>query len=156
MEKTLAKQVDPQGVGLAAPQVGNLRTIFIIKPSPEAKTDIFVNPKILETKQITHPQGVTSEPAHPEGVKKPKKKQKLEGCLSIPKIWGSVQRAHKVYLEYHDVSGKMHKKWFSGFKAVIIQHEVDHLQGILYTQRVLEQKNTLYEEKEGKLKKLEY
>ena len=151
MDQTLAAQVNPQGVGLAAPQVGINLSVFIIKPTPDAKTEAFINPKILK---LTHPHGAKSEPTHPQGASKTKKKTKLEGCLSIPKIWGGVKRAPEIFLEYKDVIGKTHKKWFSGFKAVIIQHELDHLKGILFTQRALEQNAELYEEKEGKLEKL--
>ena len=141
MDQTLRAQVNPQGVGLAAPQIDKNMAIFIIKPTPEAKTEIFINPKIIKV-EAGNPQG--SE------IKK-KKKHRLEGCLSIPKIWGNVDRAHKVYLEFQDQTGKNHKKWFSGFKALIIQHEADHLRGVLFTQRALEQNQQLFEEKDGDL-----
>ncbi|OGK10609.1 peptide deformylase [Candidatus Roizmanbacteria bacterium RIFCSPHIGHO2_01_FULL_35_10] len=141
MDQTLRAQVNPQGVGLAAPQIDKNMAIFIIKPTPEAKTEIFINPKIIKV-EAGNPQG--SE------IKK-KKKHRLEGCLSIPKIWGNVDRAHKVYLEFQDQTGKRHKKWFSGFKALIIQHEADHLRGVLFTQRALEQNQQLFEEKDGDL-----
>jgi peptide deformylase len=91
-----------------------------------------------------------------KSLKKAKKPLKLEGCLSIPKIWSPVARAKKILLEYQDLTCQVKREWFQGFKAIIIQHEVDHLNGILFTQRALEQKNPLYEEKEGKLKKLRY
>lgn len=144
MEKTLIAQVDPQGVGLAATQVGVGLSLFIMKPNKKAKTDVFINPKIVQILQ-------TSEVSKSSGKKK---KQPLEGCLSIPKIWSPVTRAKKVLLEYQDLTGTIHKKWFSGLKAIIVQHEVDHLQGILFTQRALEQGSQMYEEKNGKLKKL--
>ena len=153
MDQTLRAQINPQGVGLAAPQVGVNLSVFISKPTPNAKTEVFVNPSILK---LIHPQGVKKNSAHPKGVLKTKRKTKLEGCLSIPKIWGSVKRAEKVLLEFQDQTGKVHKKWFSGFRTIIIQHEVDHLAGVLFTQRALEQKTTLFEEKEGKLNKLKY
>ena len=84
-----------------------------------------------------------------------KKNIKLEGCLSIPHIWGPVTRNTKILLEYQDLTGEKHSEWFSGFTSVIIQHEMDHLQGVLFTQRVLEQKGRLYQEKDGKLEKIE-
>jgi len=145
MEEALIAQVDPQGVGLAAPQVGISLSLFIIKPTPESDTEIFINPKILEVKT-------------PDSNRKlPKKRQKkLEGCLSIPRIWGPITRASKVRLAYQDLNGKTYTKWFSGFKAVIIQHECDHLNGILFTQRALEQQSKLYEEKDGELLPLHY
>ncbi len=157
MEKTLEAQVDPQGVGLAAPQVGLSHALFIIKPSKKAKCEAFINPRILKAMENT-PEVLRDKSSNSTSGVKAKKKQKtkLEGCLSIPKIWGPVERAKKVYLEYQDLNNRLHRKWFSGFKAIVIQHEIDHLSGILFSQRVLEQKGKLFEEKEGKLEKLKY
>jgi len=139
MEETLIAQEDPQGVGLAAPQVGVDLAIFIIKPSLKSSTQVFINPKIL--KSVTDHQSLIAD----------KEKSKLEGCLSIPRIWGSVERAESVLLEYQNIDGKTIQHLFKGFKATIIQHEMDHLQGVLFTQRSLEQNKPLYEEKDGEL-----
>lgn len=139
MSRTLEAQKDPLGVGLAAPQVGVSYQIFIIRASIENKIKVFINPHVILSKSRDKKQ-VTRN-----------KKGKLEGCLSIPRIWGAVKRANRVQLEYQDESGKKFKKWFSGFEAVIIQHEMDHLTGVLFTKRVLEQGNKLYKEEEGKL-----
>ena len=144
MEETLIEQIDPQGVGLAAPQINEDLAIFIIKPTLKAETLVFINPKILEIK--TSPQNQAEDP-----LKEKDEDLKLEGCLSIPRIWGPVTRNKKVLVEYQDLTGIKHTEWFSGFKAVIIQHEMDHLQGVLFTQRVLEQKGKLYQEKNGEL-----
>ena len=75
---------------------------------------------------------------------KQKRVRKLEGCLSLKDIWGDVVRSPEVTLEYFDEKGKKHTKTFNGFLATIIQHEMDHLEGILFPKRVLEQKGTLY------------
>lgn len=141
MEKVLMTQDDPPGVGLAANQVGIDLAIFIVKPTPKAKTEVFINPKLIQVDRTRLNN---------------KGKQPLEGCLSLPRIWGQVERAPKVLLEYQNLRGKIAKKTFSGFRAIIIQHEMDHLNGILFTKRVLEQKLELYEEKAGKLVKMEY
>lgn len=151
MEETLVAQVDPQGVGLAAPQVGVDLAIFIIKPTLSADTEVFINPKVLEIVE-GHKSKVESRKQNEEDDKED---IKLEGCLSIPKIWGPVTRNSKVLLEYQDLSGEKITKWFTGFKAVIVQHETDHLNGILFTQRVLEQKGKLYEEKNGELEAIQ-
>ncbi len=148
MDKTLVAQSDPQGVGLAAPQVGYNLQLFIIKPTPESKTEVFINPKII--KHVVH----NIKHKTVKTVTRKKKKTPLEGCLSIPRIWGPVRRAKKVFLEYQTPSGEKKQSWSSGFKAVIIQHEMDHLQGVLFTERAVEQKSQLYEEKNGKLEKL--
>lgn len=165
MEKTLDAQLNPQGVGLAAPQIGRGIALFIIKPKPKSKTEVFINPRIIkqtiddrslkldiEDRSSKRKQNPGSSVQSPSS----KKKRTLEGCLSIGKIWGPVNRAPKVRIEYQDITGKTHKKWLSGFKSVIVQHEIDHLHGVLFTQRVLEQKGQLFEEKDGVLEKLTY
>ncbi len=149
MEKTLTAQVDPQGVGLAAPQIGKDISLFIIKPSKKAEMKVFINPKILK---LVNP--LTRKSSSIKNKKR--KRQPLEGCLSVSRIWSPVKRAKKVQLEYQTLTGERKTEWFMGFEATIIQHEVDHLNGVLFTQRALEQKNQLYEEKDGKLTKMNY
>lgn len=151
MEEALVAQIDPQGVGLAAPQVGIRLSLFIMRPTPRSEISAFINPKILQMEEKK--SFITRVKKDKKGKKK---RHHFEGCLSIPRIWGPVKRAKKLLLEYQTPTGDKKTEWFTGFKAVIIQHEVDHLNGILFTQRALEQKNRLYEEKKGKLVKLEY
>lgn len=130
MSQTLLATVDPKGVGLAAPQVGILKRLFLAKPTEKAKISVFINPKI------------TSES---DEIRKRKAKNKLlEGCLSIPNVWGKVNRKRKVAVTYQDLGGKHYTKEFTGFLATIIQHEIDHLDGILFTKHALEQGETLY------------
>jgi len=130
MEKALLSASDPKGVGLAAPQVGLSLAIFMAKPTDKAKTSVFINPVILEIDKLE---------------KKSKKRvKKLEGCLSLPNIWGEVLRAPSVKLSYFDKDGNLNIKKFDGFMATIIQHETDHLNGVLFPKHVLEQKGKLY------------
>ena len=75
----------------------------------------------------------------------PERNNKLEGCLSIPKIWGKIKRAKTLTLRFQDEQGREHEEQFTGFLATIIQHETDHTNGILFTQRVLEQKSKMYQ-----------
>jgi len=131
MKKNLAMATDPIGVGLAAPQVGKPLQIFIAKPTAKSEIFTFINPKI--TKKISA-----------EKKKEEPETRKLEGCLSLPNIWGEVNRYPLIFTEYLDEKGKLHKKKFTGFLATIFQHEIDHLNGILFPKRVLEQKGTLY------------
>lgn len=156
MEKILIAQTDPPGVGLAANQVGENLSLFIIKPSEKAKIKVFINPKVIKTvgAQFIAPenQGVINHATTKKS--KSKKKIKLEGCLSIPKIWGSVNRAERIFVHYQNLTGKKYLKWFAGFEAMIIQHEVDHLNGIVFTQRAVEQKRQLYREEDGELNKI--
>jgi peptide deformylase len=136
MKKTLLVTTDPIGVGLAAPQVGKSLQIFIAKPTDKPKILVFINPKIIE---ISSRQSLVKKPK-----KKKKNSKKLEGCLSLPNIWGPVLRAPSLTLAYLDEQGKPHQEKFKNFPATIIQHEMDHLQGVLFPKRVLEQEGTLY------------
>jgi peptide deformylase len=97
----------------------------------------FINPEIIwRSKELT------------EGV--PKQGNKLEGCLSVPGYYGLVRRAQKIKLRWQMANGKWQMAKFSGFLATVIQHEMDHLNGILFIDCVLEQGNQLYQlEKEG-------
>lgn len=144
MIETLHATVDPVGVGLAAPQVGLPLQLFLMRPTPKSKTEVFINPVIsnlVEKKTNPNDERTTSN-------------EQLEGCLSIPLLWGPVKRAHELTLDWVDITGKPQQKVFKGFKATIIQHEVDHLHGILFTKHVLGQGNPLYEERGGKLYEL--
>lgn len=138
MKTTLLASHNPKGVGLAAPQIGEPYRVFLTKPKEEIRA--FINPEIVKkSHDLT------------DGV--PERENKFEGCLSIPKIWGKVHRATTLTLRYQDESGKTHEEQFDGFLATIIQHETDHINGILFTQRVLEQKGKVYQavkDKEGK------
>lgn len=137
MKQTLLNTHDPQGVGLAAPQIGKSLRLFITKPTPKSAVLVFINPEILSRSDELVPL------KRPRGSKN-KKAGTLEGCLSLPTIWGPVLRSPSVELRYLDENGKVHKKTFKGFLATIIQHEYDHIQGILFPKRVLEQKGKLF------------
>lgn len=142
MEIALDAAKDPEGVGLAAPQVGKSLQIFIVRQTPKSPLLTFINPKI--EKFFDSPTAPTSQtPA------KKKNGVQLEGCLSLKDIWGVVKRHHGVELSYQDETGKKHNRKFDGFLATIIQHEYDHLQGTLFPKRVLEQKNQLYHSKKN-------
>lgn len=139
MKKTLGGTKNPKGVGLAAPQIGVALRIFITKPEPNSPIDVFLNPEILW--QSPSLAEINREHQKDPSVQKDKK---LEGCLSIPKIWGHLLRPEKVKLRFMDLFGKIQEKEYSGFMATVIQHETDHVNGILFTQRVLEQGQKLY------------
>ncbi|MBI1863015.1 peptide deformylase [Candidatus Microgenomates bacterium] len=143
MEETLIHQTDPEGVGLAAPQVGVGLSLFIIKSSPKAPTEVFINPRIITTIEEKSPD------------EKPKKKQtKMEGCLSIPRIWAPLRRQRDIVVEFLDINGETRTETFKGFKSTIVQHEIDHLNGILFTMRCLEQGSDIYEEHGDRLEKI--
>ena len=153
MEETLIAQTDPPGVGLAAPQIGRDLAIFIMKPTPKVETEIFINPRVLKF-EIRNSKFETN--SNIQNKKSKNKKTPLEGCLSVPRIWGPIKRNKKILIEYQTIDGEKKTNWFKGFRAVIIQHEMDHLNGILFTQRALEQNSQLFEETNGELEKIEY
>ena len=137
MKFALNSAKDPIGVGLAAPQAGYSLRIFVIKPTEKSDIQVFINPKITaNNSQLTNNElEVGSQKL---GV------TKLEGCLSLLNIWGDVIRETSISVSYLDENGKSHNRKFTGFISTIIQHEVDHLNGILFPKRVLEQKGKLY------------
>lgn len=138
MKKTLLAAKDPQGVGLAAPQIGKSLKLFITKPIDKSPIQVFINPKIVSN--IKYQVSSAKE--------KPIHDNKLEGCLSLPNIWGEVKRSTTIKLQYQLLTTNQklitRTRSFSGFLATIIQHEFDHLEGILFPKRVLEQKGKLY------------
>lgn len=113
---------DPEGVGLASTQIGLDGQFFV---ALEGKTFISViNPHILTLGKRT--------------------KTYFEGCLSIPDVYGEVKRAVQVKVSYLDETGKNQTKTLKGVPAWIFQHETDHLNGMLFSDRVLEQKGKFY------------
>lgn len=142
MKETLLATTDPEGVGLAAPQVGKSLQLFIVKQSPRAAITVFINPLIIQTNQ--------NDSTSVDEVITGDAEKKLEGCLSLPNVWGEVKRTPTVTMSYIDETGKSRQKTFKGFFAIILQHEYDHLQGILFPKRVLEQQGTLYKSHKNK------
>lgn len=139
MKKTLAIAKDPQGVGLAAPQVGKSLQIFLAKPTQKSPFLVFINPKIINASEAMQ------ELNRPKKSKKP---AKLEGCLSLKDIWGTVLRHKEITVRYQLITKNLQlttkTETFSGFLAIIIQHEIDHLEGVLFPKCVLEQNGKLY------------
>ncbi len=144
MEQTLLATKDPIGVGLAAPQVGLSLRIFQMKPTEKSKVTTYINPVIEKlSKEEEIPSFTNSEKTE---SKKPESSRNklLEGCLSIPDIWGNVARTKVLTMSWHDEHGNRLTKEFTGFPAIIVQHEIDHLNGILFTKHVMEQGEKLF------------
>lgn len=113
---------EPEGVGLASTQIGLNERYFVAKDGEDFIP--VINPQILFFgKRI---------------------KKYFEGCLSIPNIWGEVQRYTTIKVSYQDQSGQQIKKSLKGITAWIFQHEMDHLNGILFSERVLQQGGKFY------------
>jgi len=143
METLLAACQDPEGVGLAAPQVGKSLRLFIVRPNPGDPLQVYINPEIIKT----YSSKDVKKRAHEK-----EDADMLEGCLSVKNVWSSVDRNSGIDLSFQTLSGKKRTQHFIGFESHIIQHEIDHLNGILFTQRALEQGKRMYriEKKGGK------
>lgn len=101
------------GVGLAAPQIGMMRRMFVAEPE-EGEVYYFVNPEIIDM----------------EG-----EQTGDEGCLSVPGYQGTVRRPRKIRIKGLGRDGSMQEYEFEDFRAVVMCHEFDHLEGILYTDK---------------------
>lgn len=110
---------EARGIGLAANQVALPYRLFVINPSGDSADkeyeQVFINP------QITKRNG--SE----EGE---------EGCLSLPEVYGPVTRAEKIVVEAFDLSGEEFAMELTGIHSRVVQHESDHLDGVMFTDRV--------------------
>lgn len=113
------------GVGLSAPQIGQLLRFILVWSAGSGKFLTMINPEIVWTSKRTRPG--------------------LEGCLSVPGVWGKVRRFSVVKVRYLTPAGSRVIKKFKGLTGVVVQHETDHLDGILFIDRVLAQKGQLYQ-----------
>lgn len=142
LKDTLNVQEDPEGVGLAAPQIGKNVRVFITMP--KNKIAVFVNPKILSVKEIKKTKKSKSSKLE-WGAGRKEKGKTMEGCLSLPHYYGPLKRAREIKIKYLNEEGADKVKIFKNLDAQIILHEIDHLNGILFVDRLLEQKKLLYE-----------
>lgn len=132
-----------RGVGLAAPQIGKAIRIFLVDtlqletddPDDNEYTDgikqVFINAQILESGN--------------------EQDRREEGCLSIPNVHGDVDRPTTITIQYMDENFEEHTKTFTGFNARVIQHEYDHIEGVLFTEKLSALKRRLLK---GKLEKI--
>ena len=135
------------GVGLAAPQIGKSIKLFIIDTAPflnideneiegikvESIKQTFINPVIIEESGDSW--------------------SFEEGCLSIPNIREDVKRKSDINIEFYDENFVLNKKSFSGIVARVIQHEYDHIQGILFTDKLTSFKKRLLKNKLNNIEK---
>ncbi len=126
-DKLLVAMYENKGVGLAAPQVGeNIRIIATSQWEKKPKKDkllwttIMINPKIVDRSK----EMILWE----------------EACISLPNCTGMVRRHKGIHVEFIDIKGKKQKQKYKDFNAVIIQHEIDHLDGILFMDKIIPEK----------------
>ena len=135
IDKMWESMYESDGVGLAAPQVGKSIKLFVIDASPYADEfpeaenykRVFINAQILE---YTGEDTVINE-----------------GCLSIPGIREDVKRKDTIRIKYFDENFQEHEEVVSGLPARVIQHEYDHTQGILFTDRLSQLRKTMLRNK---------
>jgi len=125
---------DEPGIGLAAPQVGEALRLVVMDTewtheATEKHATIMVNPEIVEREgSVTW----------------------TEGCLSVPDYQAEVERAARVTVRYSDLSGDVVEEEAEDLRAVCLQHEIDHLDGILFIDRISRLKRSLYVKKRKK------
>jgi len=141
LKETLKAQKDPEGVGLAAPQIGENLRIFAMKDN--GKIRVIINPEILEISKEKY-KGTNN-----------KEKEIMEGCLSLPNYYGPLKRPQKVKIKHLGFDGITKEEEFKNFSAQIVQHEIDHLNGIIFVNRLLEQKQPLYKLENDKWEEIE-
>jgi peptide deformylase len=109
-----AFMITSDGVGFAAPQIGIRKRVIAVLEKD--RVNVYVNPEILK-----------ASPAMQENE---------EGCLSIPGVYGMVERSKRVKVRVIDRTGRKKEFTVSGFTAAVIQHEIDHLDGVLFIDKM--------------------
>ncbi len=134
----LATMYDAPGVGLAAPQIGISRRLIVMDPSRDEEAEqplIMVNPVILERS--------TDLRLHEEG------------CLSIPEITAEIERPAVTRVRYIDIDGKPQETSLEGIWSTVVQHEIDHLNGVLFIDYLSRLKRDMIVKKFTKQKRTE-
>ena len=126
LEETM--RAGPGGVGIAAPQVGNFVRIVIVDVSRKPKIEshgrlVLINPEILEWDGMAVGR---------------------EGCMSVPDYTGNVIRAERIRVQALDEQGVLQTYAMRGYEARAVQHEVDHLDGLLFLDRLVSRRNDLF------------
>ena len=127
---------DAPGVGLAAPQVASMVRLFVMDCTDSEAED---HPLVLINPQITW----ISEDLNVHS----------EGCLSLPELFDDVERPSQVRMSFLDIQGKVHEQQFDGLWATCAQHELDHLNGVLFIDHLTRMKRSMMTKKMVKLKK---
>lgn len=143
LREDLLAEKDPEGVGLAFPQINKSIRAFAYRKNTRIKKkndiQVFFNPEIISHSQE---QILGRKPDKPD----------YEGCLSVPNLWGQVPRWSWIELKYELIENghfSAHQAKFDNYASRAIQHELDHLDGILFTDHILEHDLPIYLEQNG-------
>jgi len=130
VRQMFALMYQARGIGLAANQVGLPWRLFVINPSGDpTKTDeefVFLNPEILRRKGSDEDE---------------------EGCLSLPELYGPVRRSTTLSIEAYDLEGEPFRMDLEDFPARVVQHEYDHIDGVLFIDRMTDSQRREYDAK---------
>jgi peptide deformylase len=138
MDDMLETMKDSKGIGLAANQVGVLQRVAVIDldpGGPNSKPYYLINPRVVEASEEQSTYN--------------------EGCLSVPDIWEDVNRPARLTVEYQDEKGRTQTITADGLMATCLQHEIDHLQGLLFLDHLSRLKRSMALRKAAKQKRLE-
>lgn len=138
MDDMLETMKDAKGIGLAANQVGVLQRVTVIDldpGGPNSKPYYLVNPRIVETSE--------------------EQSKYNEGCLSVPDFYEDVHRPARLTVEYEDEKGKTQILAADGLMATCLQHEIDHLNGMLFLDHISRLKRSIALRKSAKQKRLD-
>lgn len=135
IEDMLVTVADANGVGIAAPQVFESLSLFIVAPYPNSR---YPHAPAMEPAAMINPEIVWASDEMEKG---------WEGCLSIPGLRGLVPRHKSIAVRYLDRKGELREAEYEGFLARVFQHEFDHVQGVVFIDR-LENTRELMTEKE--------
>lgn len=119
-------------VGIAAPQIGELIRVIVVDPSKNPRCtehhglNVMINPEIIKWEGLI---------------------QFREGCMSVPDYTGNVTRAENIVVQFMSEDGTQKVIETSGFEAVLIQHEIDHLDGVLFVDRIISKRTDLFRRK---------
>ncbi len=125
---TMEAQTDPVGLGLSAPQIGIFKRIFVARIRNKIKS--FVNPVILKFSK--------------------NEANIMEGCFSVPDLYGHVIRPAEIDVKSQNIHGKTQQTHYKGMASRIIQHELDHLDGILFIDHIHDQNGKVFKVKKDK------
>ena len=125
---------DEPGIGLAAPQVGKAIRLVVMDTGWNEE-DGEKDPRVMVNPEIQEREGAITW---------------SEGCLSVPDFTADVERAERVVVRYTDLDGTAHEEDVTDLRAVCFQHEIDHLDGILFIDRISRLKRSLYTQKRKK------
>jgi peptide deformylase len=127
-------QAAGHSVGVAATQIGDLRRVVVVDVSPSKLGQQQPNHGLLEM-------------VNPVIIERSGSRVFREGCMSVPEYTGNVTRAEQIVVEFTDRRGRLRVIQSSGFEAVAIQHEIDHLDGLLFLDRVSSLKSDVFRRK---------